>query len=77
MGEVEALQIAHRQFAEDVVRMEVAYLIRSLPCTGPDSSNRVSEGVDIFLEWHAILQTERDDRGLSSDRSAAPSLCNR
>ncbi len=33
----------------------------SLPCTGPAGSKRgEGEGIDIFLERHAILQAERD-----------------
>ncbi len=64
MGEIEALEVAHRQLAEHVIQDRggvfdrVVALHRALRLEA-----REGEGVDIFLQRHAVLQAERHRDG--------------
>jgi hypothetical protein len=64
MGEIGAVEIGHRQFAEDVVEDRGRVLDRVVAL---DHARRLElgegEGVDEFLERHAVLQADRDRDG--------------
>jgi len=60
VGEVEALEIAHRQLAEDVIEDRGRVFDRVVALHGTRRLKpREGEGVDIFVERHAVLQAER------------------
>src|SRR5579885_2241377 len=70
-GEVEALEIADRELAEDVIenRSRVFDRIVALHRAGRLEACE-GEGIDIFLERYAILQAERDgDRKIVEKRA--------
>src|SRR5262249_57734222 len=76
MGEVEALEIAHGKLAEDVIenRGRVFDRVVALHWAGGFETGK-GEGVDIFLERHAILQAERDrDREVVEQRAQRRAL---
>src|SRR6516225_6797860 len=76
MGEVEALEIAHRQLAEYVIedRGGVFDGIVALHRTARLEA-REGKGIDVFLERHAVLQAKRDrDREIVKERAQRSAL---
>ena len=61
MGEVAAVEIGDRQFAEEVVEDRGRHLdcVVTLDDAGWLEAGE-GEGLDELLQWHAVLQADRD-----------------